>query len=439
MKSGIKILLGTLALTSSAYAKNKIDSEFEIGKPAEMKPVVFEADYNIGLIHNDNGLLKTDGGDDPAKDTTIAVDKFRIQFRGALDNDIGYRVRYDVNNEQLDFAYIRWFINNEFTISAGRGWVAQGGTAYFSSSLSRYYLPQAYMVNLPFDPYKEMFQFDYLNKSIGNFTLQVFDDSVKRDSLRVFDQATSINPAQAAALDALLTAIKQAGGNIGSLSADLQQAIAAKEQALGIRSLQLSGHARNYQRWNNGSGSPTFALMYISQLFDGVLKPMVQYGSYDYNHSSWYSVGGILGFDKLTGFFSYTSESRSSKITETDGKTKDEFDTLTNIDLELKFAATERLTPYVFYSKYDRKEGAETQIKGNLPVDLSSTFGEDGISPWTDNGVTLAAGVEYMVNEHLNIYGAYYSVSGDFFKSTTSAETETKTQNELRVGLFGKY
>lgn len=167
--------------------------------------------------------------------------------------------------------------------------------------------------------------------------------------------------------------------------------------------------------------------------FAGV-EPILQYASYDVNHSNVITVGVKQDTEMYKVAFDVVMESRAKK----DAADKEVKDSLSSYTLAFNYLMGET-EPFVKFSVFDNKQDG-TDLEGN-------TFGYDAttgkVSPkWSDNGTHWVIGSFFMKDgEMVKPFLAYSAHSGKVFDPANAAgtKTETVTNSKVHFGIAGTF
>lgn len=305
-KTGFSIVGGLLLSPLTAMSADMADKDAATGRD-----VKFSAEFRAGLTYDDQGFMKTEGVT-PEKKTTIALEKFKLQFRGNLENDLEYRVRLDArkigtDKSSMEYGYIKWNATKMFSVLAGQDKVAQNGVYEKLDTSYRFYAP--FNVNGYKNTYQHMIAGNADLGSAGTFTLQLFDDQNLKDE-----------------------------------------------------------EARDFSK--DGAGShPTYAFQWSGKF--GGLKPLVQAGAYDNQKSNWFSVGTLYEFGPVGGHFNTQITNNAYR----DANDKEVKDTLTGIELEVYYNVTKSIAPYLYIANFDNKQ-AGTDLKVNSAAGVYDDNGQ---------------------------------------------------------------
>lgn len=190
--------------------------------------------------------------------------------------------------------------------------------------------------------------------------------------------------------------------------------------------------ANDYGTVWNKKRQPAQGLEYRGK-FAGV-EPIVQYTSYDMNHSNVITVGVKQETEAYKWLADYVMESRAKLAA---GKElKDKLSSAT-VSFNMFMGSTE---PFVKFSMFDNKQDG-TDLKGNTYT-YDATTGK--VTPkWTDNGTHWVVGSFFMKDgEMFKPYLAYSAHSGKVFdpaNDATSAKTATVTNSKVQLGVAGAF
>jgi hypothetical protein len=213
-------------------------------------------------------------------------------------------------------------------------------------------------------------------------------------------------------------------------------------KAGGDISLQFFDDKSKYNQWHDAGEEqqPATAIAYSGNM-NGI-KPRVQVGAFDNNHSHWTSVG--CGFDVAgaDGYVNYIWDHRSHKDSTAADKPKDKYDVLSSIELDTKYKVSKAIEPFLHFSMFNRKqEGTD------LKVNTSAVADGKVQRSWNDNGMLVGIGSFFHATEHAAPFVAIERLSGDFQKLENVADTvvlnaaekESRVEVTGRVGLAAEF
>lgn len=194
----------------------------------------------------------------------------------------------------------------------------------------------------------------------------------------------------------------------------------------GTLSLQLWNDVQN--QWNK-SVHLTPVLDWRGD-FNG-LKPMVQIGSYDDNHSMFTNVGVKGTHSHMSFALDVLMNSISNKVLKT-GSTDFESKphTTTSIVALVEYMHNS-MTPYLYLSNYSKKQ-AVTDAKFNT--------GNWSGQSWDDNGMLISLGSKFhSMGDNYTPYAAIDMLSGDFQNPTDVTKAESKSDTTVRFGVTASF
>lgn len=211
--------------------------------------------------------------------------------------------------------------------------------------------------------------------------------------------------------------------------------LAVDVKVAGTVSVQLMDDVGSkVAKWHTVDQQPAVVVSYVGD-FNGIL-PRVQVGSYDNNHSQYFSVGSAFKLAGAKAFVNYTMDNRSHKDSATAVDPKDKVDVLTSVELDAKYAVTKEIEPFLHVSMYDRvQEGTDKEINS---ITVSGT--EQTLN-WDDNGTVIGIGAFYNATAHASPFIGIDIQSGDFAENLDSTSTKVATQTEVaaRLGMAAQF
>lgn len=165
--------------------------------------------------------------------------------------------------------------------------------------------------------------------------------------------------------------------------------------------------------------------------FAGV-EPIVQFASYDVNHSNVITVGVKQDTEMYKVAFDIVMDSRAKK----DAADKEVNDSLTSYTLAFNYLMGET-EPFVKFSVFDNKQDG-TDSKGN---DFYDEDNSEVKPTWKDNGTHWVVGSFFMKDgEMVKPFLAYSSHSGKVYDPVnTGTKTATVTNNKVHFGIAGTF
>ncbi len=181
--------------------------------------------------------------------------------------------------------------------------------------------------------------------------------------------------------------------------------------------------------FNKTRKQPAFVLEWLGEF--GGIKPLVQIGSYDLNHSMYVTLSGAMSMGELDTSLTLVQDLRKSPDP-TDPK-KELTDTYTSIAADGSYALG-KYRPFGKITYMDVKQ--DTNAKGNsvgVNTQGDPTFAFD------DNGIEVNLGV--FGPEQGKIVRPYVAMAyeaGTFYKLTAADKTEGKSKTSLYFGIAGE-
>jgi hypothetical protein len=340
-------------------------------------------EFRSELIYTNNGLAKVKGYD-PEASTNIGVTAAKIKLHGNINPETEYGFRFNLldpgKDGPLEYGYGTHWLNQMMGFSFGKMKVIQGGWDNLDSSY-RSHAGGKYFDNLVFDEYTPMIAFHV--KAAGEVTLQLVDDKVTPDTVTA--------------------------GEVNAASF-------------------------------NKTEHPTFILGWKGEF--GPISPLVDFGSYDNNKSRYFDVGVKTEMNGLYASLDFWSLNHVMRVPNpTTGKFKEATDTATSISLNVAYEVKNLVTPWLYFSTYDRKQADEKSLGmedakfNSEPTDPTdpSTYAFD------DNGVVYGVGVDVAsMGKGWTPFLALVNTSGKFEKPSEKGKEETRSQLEVKLGVLGE-
>lgn len=327
----------------------------------------FGFDYHWGIISDDDGLSdETAAGS--SSTTKIQQIDAALRLEGKASDKVSYHARYHLNLEegQLEYAYAQLDLTNKLNVKTGINKVNTYGWDQRDGSLLSTYGAVGFGT-APAD-YRTMLELQF--NMMGEISLQIFDDNyVRADGLQY----------------------KKADAN---------------------------GEAVRK--------NPGYAFSYIGKF--GKIQPMLQYLSYDLNHSTAVTVGVKFETKMLMVAADYVTHSMKYKESLAKGA-KELEDVITRIQLSGEFNLG-MVTPWIHYSSFDNEQHTASGVK--QPETNSA------LNVWDDNASRWGIGAYY--NRFGQAYRPYLAIennSGKFISEKTAGKEVELSKMVTTLGVVG--
>ncbi len=337
----------------------------------------FKFQYRFGMSYFDDGLKKDAKADEPY--TAMGLDAFRILMDGKIGSNLSYSLRLKLEGsdpKNLDYGYLKWKLSDSHSVSFGKMKVRDYGWEHrsYGSALS---LVQSYGHAIRPYKYEDLVALEG-KYGWGSVTLQAAKDMV---------------PACA---------------TLATPTCNSWTKLNAKKEVV--------------------QNQPALFFEYVGD-FAGV-KPLLQYGSYDQNHSTLATLGVKYEANDLNVELDYTNHNIGVKGKKAGG-TKEEnlVSKETNIALNASYKMND-WKPFVHYSVYDMEQYTNTGVKQPKVNSAVGTF--------DDNAATVGLGAEYfMYGDAFRPYLAWVQKSGKF--NDKNNKEATMAENEIKLGIKGEF
>lgn len=156
-----------------------------------------------------------------------------------------------------------------------------------------------------------------------------------------------------------------------------------------------------------------------------VVKPIIQFGLYNKNKSSYFVLGLAADVAGLGLELDYINDTQKDSTTDTK-------DVVTSINFKAKYAL-QGFTPWLEINKYDVKQDG---------VDLKANpASETDFEKVSDNSISYSIGATCDVfGKHYVPYVALINQSGSFYKEAILlSDKETRNNMMLKFGVYGKF
>ena len=192
--------------------------------------------------------------------------------------------------------------------------------------------------------------------------------------------------------------------------------------------------ATSRAEFNKSSQQPASTLEYQGQF--AWIAPLLQIGSYDINHSKYYVVGLKADANNVHSTLDYVVDNKSVQLS------ADEKDTtvITSASWNIDYTVRQVVQPFLKLVSYNVKD-AKVDIKGNSAFNpaktTAPTYEPSAIS---DNATLYTVGAWAIpMGDTFRPYLAFTSKTAKFLKIDGSDETESKTENHIRIGVAGEF
>jgi hypothetical protein len=198
--------------------------------------------------------------------------------------------------------------------------------------------------------------------------------------------------------------------------------LAFKYKFMGSVNLQIFNDDSSANTWNSGT-HPTFALQWKGKVMDGMLKPMVQYLSYDNNHSNLMSFSTGIHMNAISGSAGVVLDTVNAKGVDSAGENEDHATKQTTFHVEAAYA-TAGFQPYFYYSSSSTETYGETADK------------ETSGSSYDPTGSVTSVGLRFTGDKAITPFVTYNMIKGSVMAGTESVDSVDSTQ--LKLGFYTK-
>ena len=369
-----------LALSAKAYA----------GKPeGGSKHIALGAEYRTEFIHDDHGIQKL-ATEKPPTTNSFRLTDTKIVLAGEFSESTNFRVRLNVNADswQLgnpadlpEVAYGTMRLNNHLSLTIGKDLVLQGGWDNFDNEYDAIWGSTIYLA--PFKYYAPTATFAF-NQSYGTLSLQLTNDVTTNSGITTaITKDTHVN----------------------------------------------TSHADGISNTNNRQ--PAFILDYRGSYCAGMVRPLLQMGQYDLNHSRFIDLGVKIARGPLHVTFDYLLDNRAS----TSKGGGDKFLTYTLTALRVDYNINDIAKPFIYFAQVNRTGeknvyGVDITTNSIKNADFSSgtLYGNDNASIMSLGASYLGFGANYVP------YLVYHGGSG---KYDLSGSEKSGAQTSIRLGVMG--
>ncbi len=375
------------ALTTSAYA---VDTA-----PSKATPAI-GAEFRTEFINDDHGLEKLTA-DKAVATNTFRLTDVKISLTGEFNDATNYRLRLNMNQEswQLgnmadlpEIAYATMRLNNHLSLTVGKDLVMQGGWDNFDQEFDAIRGTSSYLA--PFKYYAPAATLAF-NQTHGTLSLQVTNDVTTTSG-------------------------------IGTAFAN--------DTYTYTNTTNIDG------QWNSRNKQPAFILDYRGTYRGGLVRPLLQIGQYDLNHSRFIDLGAKISSGPMNVTFDYLVDNRSSKSFSGSEK----FLTYSLTALRAEYTIQGLAKPFIYWAQTNRT--GEKDLFG-ADIQTNSTDGADFVSNVmhaNDNSTIVSLGATYLgFGTNYAPYLVYHRGSGKYDINGQGGSDDEKTgnQNSIRIGVMG--
>ena len=344
-----------------------------------------QRDYRLGFqyrfdLHYDNDMLnQTD--DELANNTTqVQAYELRIDVLAKAGEDVSLSANYDLGRNELFRGYLQWSPKEFLRVLIGRDRVNEGGwdnqrRDYDSLLLNPYNLYNSALGGL-----SELFELQIASELMGEISLQAVRD------------------------------------------------VQAEPLPEGVSASQAGLENKRFSERQDG---PAFTFSYeLSQV--PFVSPLLQYGTYDNGHSSFFVLGLKYHFENVVGFFDYISDSRKFRKTYkglSESEVEEEYKH-TAFTLELKYDRF-KIKPFFTYVSYDVVQPGE-DLPGN---DLT----DGDFLEFDDNLKALMFGARWHHSSAFQPHLSLMSRAATYVVDSESKETLVKSDIQINLGVSGRF
>lgn len=376
------VLAGALAFlaTGDAYAVETL--------AAKTTPAI-GAELRTEYIHDDHGLDKLTAGKAVAT-STFRITDVKISLTGEFNDATNYRLRLNMNpqawqlggiNDRTEIAYATTRLNNHLSLSVGKDLVMQGGWDNFDQEFDAIWGTSSYLA--PFKYYAPAATLAF-NQTHGTLSLQMTNDVTT---------TSGIGSAIAG------------GTNTNTTNIDGQ--------------------------WNSSRKQPAFILDYRGTYRGGLVRPLLQIGQYDANHSRFIDLGAKVTRGPLNVTFDYLIDNRSGKTSSGGEK----YLTYSLTALRADYTIEGLAKPFFYLAQTNRT--GEKDLFGS-DIQTNPTDGADFVANVlhaNDNSTIASLGATYLgFGTKFIPYLVYHRGSG---KYDVSGDQKTGHQDSIRIGVMG--
>ena len=329
-------------------------------------PTVY-GEFRTELTRKDDGLAKIEDGGKSVATAMMNLNDVKFGLKGKFNERTSYNFKLNFTDTAniIDLANATWKASDMFAVTMGRDYVRQGGFSNWDNSFDNIWGDR--IQALAFSRNATSLSLNMTPSAGHNVTIQLVNDIMTDD------------PTTTAAND---------------------------------------GPAK----YNSAHKQPAAILEYTGDF--GPIKPIVQFGQYDMNHSSFYNVGARGNFGATALSFDYGANSASMPV-----GTSDKAAVATNMTLRAEHEVGS-MVPFVWFNSFNVVD------KDVNPAGTETKTNTAGV--WNDNATQISVGSSFKnFGDNWTPYVAYRMTSGKFL--STEAVEKSGSESELGLGVTGKF
>ncbi len=327
--------------------------------------------YNFGLTHDDDGL-NSDSKTDVAT-SSIMTKAFRLIVTGKANDKVSYETRYNLLDSKFDYGFARLDLNKMMGVILGRNKVRTYGFDHRDGDPLSLYTA----IGGDSDPFATESDMVAVELAVmGKITVQFVDDN--------------------------------------ALRSDDMQYKKSKTDAKGNKTAV--------------DKNPAYVLEWLGKF--GPIQPLIEFASYDLNHSNLWTIGAKFETKQIMTVADYTTHNQAYKGAQdaTTKKSPEMKDVATRLNFAFEFNAGVA-TPFLHYSKFDLKQDTVSGTK-ERKTNTAGTFDDNG------SDITLGATINKWGDSFMP-YLTLDKMSGSFVNKNNNDADMSRMQTTLGVkGLF---
>ena len=382
----IKKLVGLSLVATLAASANAEEAVTAANVMSMAKSANLGFEYRAALVYDNNMYKKADADkEDPTKTAHFGpIDVLKATVKGDINEQVKYHFSYNLVSSKTEYAKATWSPIEMMSVTLGSDKVKQNGWETYDVGSFKMFNSAYFNGNLPFENYASSLSLGF--KAAGTVSLQLLNDRLNAD------QANA-------------TGILESDDANDKSSRDFQKSGQEKQPAMIIE-------------WMGDFGMP--------------VKPLIQIGSYDMNHSKYFTLGLKFAQDAISAQVDFTQDQRARLNEVSTGVFKEKVDTATNIALSASYNLG-AFEPFLKFTSFDVKQD-DDDLKGNA-IPTSS-----GISI-KDNETGIAVGSFIM--QQGKSFRPFFSIvqmsEKNYVTLTDPDKIETRTDMKVMLGAAGTF
>lgn len=320
--------------------------------------------FRSEMTYSNGGLAKIEEGAKASSTTALGLNVVKFGVKGTLNDKASFNLRFNflkpTSADLVDIAYVSWKASDMFSMTMGKDYVRQGGFSNQDNTFNHIWGDRTQA--LTFGRNQESLSLHYTLGAMHKVTVQLVNDIV-----------------------------------------DIAETTAKEAQ------------------YNTSSKQPAAILEYSGEF--GSIKPLIQYGQYDLNHSSFWNVGARAKLDATSLTFDYGANSEFMVVGDSDKA---------SVSGNMTLRAEHDMGTMVPFFWYNAFNVTDKDVNGGTEKKTNTT------AKWDDNATQISIGSSFKnFGDNWTPYVAYRMTSGKFMNSAN--KEKTGNTHQLGLGVTGQF